>query len=76
MLIFNPEWDFHHGVGCAKAFDPVTPFPKQLLYGGWRDGSAVKCICSCRRPWYSSQHPHGGAQMPINSSAQGFSDIV
>jgi hypothetical protein len=42
---------------------------KNLVFGGWRDGSAVKSTdCSSRGPRFNSQHPHGSLQPSIIGS--------
>lgn len=38
---------------------------------GWRGGSVVKITCSCGRPRFGPQHPHGDSQPCINSSSRG-----
>ena len=42
------------------------------LSPSWRDRSVVKnTCCSCKEPWFSSQHPHDGAEPIYNPSRRG-----
>lgn len=43
---------------------------KDLLHGGWRDGSEAvqSSICSGRRPRFGSQNPHGSSQRYVTSA--------
>jgi hypothetical protein len=42
---------------------------KNLVLGGWRDGSAVKSTdCSSRGPEFNSRQPHGGSQPSVIGS--------
>jgi hypothetical protein len=47
----------------------MTLLPFKILYGGWRDGSAVKSTdCSCRGAEFNSQQPQGGSQPSVMGS--------
>lgn len=47
-----------------------TLFKKQTNHWGWRDGSAIKSTCSCRRPEFNAQAPTWWLTTVPNSSSR------